>query len=478
MREYRFKLTCRTTTPLHCGAGRESELSDADLRRRADGTLVIPGTSIAGALRAMVERLVSVERECPLYVQGAMPRGQEQACLCLVCELFGNVRPVGDARASKVTIYDAALDEDARERIVDGVALNRSRRSASDARKFDYIEVEPGARLEIELRACDLNEQELSWVGAALRLLGMGEVSLGGRTARGTGRLLAETANLRARDLTNPDHLLASMVHDNDDDAAWPEELAADLSVFPGRGSQLPDRVVVDFVMQIAPEATFLVADPAQAVRTGFDRAPRGGFIGGELPATSLRGALRSGAERILRTVKPDAACDPTDNQRCRPTGEVIDDTWCCWACRLFGNEDWASRLSVAVVPEENANGERAPFDHVAIDRFTGGAREQRKFDALAVRGRRFRVQLTLDRVSTDDARWMSGLLTLTLGDLAEGRVTVGYGSARGHGFFTLDRPPRWSRCGDDLRGCIAALWEKLGLRHPGNLAGRQEARA
>jgi CRISPR/Cas system CSM-associated protein Csm3 (group 7 of RAMP superfamily) len=95
MREYRFRLTCRTTTPLHCGAGRESELSDADLRRRADGTLVIPGTSIAGALRAVVERFGGVERECLLYVQGSMRRGQEQACTCRVCQLFGNVRPVG-----------------------------------------------------------------------------------------------------------------------------------------------------------------------------------------------------------------------------------------------------------------------------------------------------------------------------------------------------------------------------------------------
>jgi CRISPR/Cas system CSM-associated protein Csm3 (group 7 of RAMP superfamily) len=477
MREYRFKLACRTTTPLHCGAGHESDLSDADLRRRADGTLVIPGTSIAGALRAIVERLVSVERECLLYVQGATDRGQEQACLCRVCELFGNVRPVGDARASKVTVYDAALDEDVQERIVDGVGLNRSRRSASDARKFDYVEVEPGARLEIELWACDLSEQELSWVGAALRWLGTGEVPLGGRTARGTGRLVGEAASLRVRDLTNPDHLLATMIHDNDDDVAWPEELAADLSAFPGQGRQLPGRVVVDFAMQIAPEATFLVADPIQAVRTGFDRAPRGGVTGAELPATSLRGALRSGAERILRTVKPDAACDPTGDRRCRPTSEVIDDTWCCWACRLFGNKDWASRLSVTVIPEDTADGEQASFDHVAIDRFTGGAREQRKFDALAVRGRRFQVRLTLDRISADDGRWMIGLLALTLGDLAEGRISVGSGAARGHGFFTLDGPPRWSRYSDDLQGCIAALWEKLELPYPCGPAKHEEAR-
>jgi CRISPR/Cas system CSM-associated protein Csm3 (group 7 of RAMP superfamily) len=478
MREYRFRLTCRTTTPFHCGAGHESELSDADLRCRADGTLVLPGTSIAGALRAVVERLAGVEQECLLYIGGTSHRDEEQACACRVCTLFGNAHPVGNAGASKISIWDAALAEDVRQRVVDGVGLDRVRRSASDARKFDYTEVEPGAHLEVEVRGCDVDNQELQWLGAALRLLGSGEVPLGGRTARGTGRLLAEKASLRSRDLANPNHLLATISHDNDGDAAWPEELTAGLDGFPGQDHRVSDRVFVEFSIQLAPEATFLIADPAEAIRTGFDHAPRGGVTQAELPAASLRGTLRSGAERILRTLKPEAACHPATDQRCRSPGAAIDDVWCCWACRLFGNEDWASRLSVEVKPEDGADGQRAPFDHVAIDRFTGGAREQRKFDALAVRGRRFHVRLTLDRMGSEDACWMIGLLALTLGDLVEGRLPVGYGSARGHGFFALDAPPRWSRYGDDLQVCIAALWEKLGLRYPGKLTGQGETTA
>lgn len=283
---------------------------------------------------------------------------------------------------------------------------------------------------------------------------------------------------MRARDLTNPEHLLAAIVHDNNDEAAWPEVLAVGLASFPGQDYQIPRRVSVDFSLRLEPEATFLVADPVEAVRLGFDRAPRGGVAGAELPATSLRGALRSGAERILRTLRPDAACHPTTAQACHPPGEVCDNTWCCWACRLFGNEHWASRLSVTVRPEEGADGQRVPFDHVAIDRFTGGAREQRKFDALAVRGRRFRVHLTLEHMDADDVRWALGLLALTLHDVAEGYLTIGYGAARGHGFFTLDGPPRWTYDGDGLQGCIAALWDKLGLQYPGTHTGEKETEA
>lgn len=476
MREYRFKLTCRTKTPFHCGAGRESELSDADLRRRADGTLILPGTSIAGALRSVVERLASVERECLLYIKKTVTSDEKHPCDCQVCKLFGNVQPVKGAKASKVTVRDAVLTDEVRERVVDGVALDRCRRSASDARKFDYTEIEPGASLVIELRASNLEPRELDWLGTALRLLGSGQIPLGGRVARGAGRLQAEARSLRSRDLTNLDHLLAAVVHDNDDDAAWPIE-----ETFPGQDCHLPNRVTANFSIQIAPGATFLVADPVEAVRTGFDRAPRGGIPKAELPASSLRGVLRSGAERILRTLKSDAACHITTEQRCKPPPkkDVTDDAWCCLACRLFGNEDWASRLSVEVrPPDEDICGHRAPFDHVAIDRFTGGAREQRKFDALAVWGRCFHVGLTLDRIKPDDAPWMIGLLALTLGDLAEGRLPVGYGSARGHGFFTLEKPPEWSQYGDNLQSCIVALWEKLGLKYPGNTVHQGETPA
>ncbi|MCL6548021.1 MAG: hypothetical protein K6T30_03830 [Alicyclobacillus sp.] len=61
------------------------------------------------------------------------------------------------------------------------------------------------------------------------------------------------------------------------------------------------------------------------------------------------------------------------------------------------------------------------------------------------------------------------GLLALTLQDLADGRIHVGHGSARGHGQLWIETPPEL----DDLKGCVKALWCAVGLVPPEGAAAR-----
>jgi CRISPR/Cas system CSM-associated protein Csm3 (group 7 of RAMP superfamily) len=113
------------------------------------------------------------------------------------------------------------------------------------------------------------------------------------------------------------------------------------------------------------------------------------------------------------------------------------------------------------------------PFDHVAIDRFTGGASDQKKFDALAAMGGVFHVELTADRVHDEEtARWIIGLLALVLRDLHDGRLWLGHGGAKGHGLMQLAKAPSWTvpadwnNPADDLPGCVAALWKLVEGEH------------
>jgi CRISPR/Cas system CSM-associated protein Csm3 (group 7 of RAMP superfamily) len=497
--EYRFVLQCRTTGPLRVGSGMMSELTDAEPRRRADGQLIIPGTSIAGALRGAVERLIfkpdSTEPKCLLYTQGTIQPNAKEPCKCAVCRLFGNVVPVDDAMASKVWVHDVCLPLDAVVRIVDGVAIDRSRRSAADARKYDYVEIRPGVTFWIDVRAehradiDPLTEKEKEWLGAALCLLATGEIPLGGHAARGAGRLECLAATIRSRDLRDPEQLLAATIRDEldatqldaeADDPVWPGREAARLDEFPGRSLAFGDRISITF--RLAPDGrhgeTYLVSDPVEALLSGYDRAPRGGPKAAELPAASLRGALRSGAERILRTIADHAKlrpsiCDPSSSScRCPidpATGRKRqDESWCCLACRVFGNVDLASRLAVSVRMED-VRSRPAPFDHLAIDRFTGGSRDRLKFDAMAALGGSFHVTLTLDRLSKDDTSWMLGLLALMLQDLHQGRITVGHGASKGHGVFRIsDWGEDWSKLiPGGLDAAVRALWKKLERAFP-----------
>ena len=473
--EHRFVIGCQTRTPLHTGSGLPGSQTDAELRRNARGKLVIPGTSIAGVLRNAVERLAGVRDHCLLYQPEFRNRrdSSPEPCGCAVCKLFGNVRPNQDARPSRVTVLDAVLDGPP-TRVVDGVAISRSRRAAQDARKFDYRQILPGCAVRIEVLAESLSQQEQQWLGAALRMLATGQVGLGGRTARGHGILEPRPADCRIfrRDLNDPDQLLACVAAENSNELAWGPAIVKALDKFPGDDLRLAQRIGAAFCMAPVAHGTFLIADPVRAAATGFDHGQRkrGGKV--EIPVSSLVGVLRSGAERIVRTLG-GRACDPlgADLKRCQPGSDkdqiVVDDSWCCPVCQIFGNQDWASRLSATVT---SLGGSRnMPFDHVAIDRFTGGAADQKKFDALAATGGMFQVQLTVDRVpDRETASWIIGLLALVLRDLHQGRLWLGHGGSRGHGLMQLagepvwNLPAEWDGVADKLQACVAALLEHL----------------
>lgn len=459
MIEHRFQLACTTATPLRLSSGDGSEFADTAVRRGVDGSFVIPGTSLAGVLRSLVERLSA--RTCCID-EGPGRRG-DAACGCAACGLMGDVR-VGSRAAlpSRVLVRDAVLTG-ANLRVSDGVAIERVRRAAADARKFDQEEIAPGATLTIAIIGRDLSADELAWVGAALRLIGAGELPLGGRVAQGFGRLAGASPTCRRRNLSTASHVLAAVVHGSDADAAWPEAVEP----FPGKDVRLPGATAIEFEAMIATDATLLVADPAEATATGFDRAPRGGAAAPELPGTSFRGVLRSQAERILRSLSENAACDPTDGNDCcvsserraRKHGQPFER---CLACHLFGNEEWAGWLQIRV--DRVDGGRPVPFDHVAIDRFTGGARDRLKFDALATRGATWRVRLEITDVPDGDRAWVRGLLALALGDIHDGRARLGHGGARGHGHLRIKGAPDF---GEPLEPCVRALWNKVGAKHP-----------
>jgi len=465
MREYRFIGDFDLVTPLRLSSGEEADLADSAVRRSGKGTLLVPGTSLAGAFRAHVERVAGASCQLATGLP-SRSEGDQPACACAVCKLFGDVRPGADreARASRLVFRDAVV-QCGEVRVVDGVAIERGRRAATERRKFDFEEVAPGARLCVEVRGAGLQVEELAWVGSAFRALGSGEMPLGGRVAQGFGRLSTRELSVRWRDTSSPEHLIAAVLKDDAADTAWPEEI----DPFPGSDDGGPSAWSVS--LRLAPPAggTFLIADPSEAVATGFDRAPRGGARSPELPASSFRGALRSAAERILRTLDAKAACDPTDGasscaarerdakKRRVPLPER------CLACRVFGNEEWGSWLRLDVRQTE-ARGQGQPFDHVAIDRFTGGAREGLKFDALSANGTSFEMRLSAPELPHADRPWVSGLLALAIQDLHDGRWQVGHGSARGHGWFVLAEPPRFP---EPLDETVKALWARVGLPYP-----------
>lgn len=186
------------------------------------------------------------------------------------------------------------------------------------------------------------------------------------------------------------------------------------------------------------------------------------------IPGSSLRGVVRSHAEKLLRSVAPadDArfACDPTQTggsgRKACFAGESNTEkingydayTRSCHACRLFGNTVLAGRARIGdlcLAPEH------APLltrrYGVAIDRVTGAV-AQGPFEIEILTDAQFMGRLTVRNFTLGQL----GLLGAALLDLGDGLVPMGYGKSRGLGRVEVQFPSVQIRT---LREPQGAIW-------------------
>jgi len=161
----------------------------------------------------------------------------------------------------------------------------------------------------------------------------------------------------------------------------------------------------------MTPEAAKSAFDPDFAVVTWERDGRRQPYI----PGSSLRGPLRHTLARRLRA-------------RGESTG-VVD--------ALFGprNCERSAKLLICdAFADAEAELKLAWMQHHAEDEFTGGAYESAKFDRVAVMAGVFRWRMVLEDATQDERLALTEVLSLA----RDGRIGIGGGQWRGHGW------PRW----------------------------------
>ena len=89
LNRYRFDITLTAESPLRISSGRASNVTDAPVMRDASNCPYVPGSSIRGALRSELERLIT----------GAQPPGLRSLRLQPVAAR-GSCHPEGDLRST------------------------------------------------------------------------------------------------------------------------------------------------------------------------------------------------------------------------------------------------------------------------------------------------------------------------------------------------------------------------------------------
>lgn len=154
------------------------------------------------------------------------------------------------------------------------------------------------------------------------------------------------------------------------------------------------------------------------------------------VPASTIKGILRSRAEYICHAVEA-LVCDDQSCGQCTP-------------CEIFGysktvgtdssndNGPPARRAKIAIQDAIIKDPKRAERQHVAIDRFTGGARDQLLYTDEVLTQGRFRILIHEFRSLRDHEQ---RLIEAVLADLHDGLIGIGARTSSGFGTVRVTKP-------------------------------------
>ena len=409
-------------TAAHFGGEGDTAVDMAVLRDPKDGVPLLPGTSLAGALRGHLADVLGGYRS------------EEHPD---VAALFGAARRDDQGSQSPLIVFDSlgTLPDGLPAEIRDGVAIDPISGTAEAHKKFDMEMLPAGTvfplRVDLIIEDAASESTLLRLISGTLAGLTEGDISLGMRRSRGLGAVTVQNWKAQRFDLTTQAGWLEWLTTDHlnpipSDLQAHESPQQAIRSTFPAMvPEEIPDkreRVRIDLTLKSAGD--LLVRSPGSdptapdAVHLHSSGRP-------VLPGTGLAGALRSQALRISRLVR-DAAGD----------GDV-------WVDRLFGasckddlnreSEDRrtsASKLRISEAFIENSTPRCQT--RIAIDRFTGGVAQGALFYEQVQAGGQLDVRLEL-RNPTDAE---TGLLLLLLKDLLVGDIPVGGAASVGRGIL------------------------------------------
>jgi CRISPR/Cas system CSM-associated protein Csm3 (group 7 of RAMP superfamily) len=440
--------TLTTLSPLHIGGDLPLKkdiypMADKKKKETVEVTTVvtdykghayIPGSAIKGNIREWMEAngydKAAIEEifGSPHYKKEGRLGGRMEFADCFAVEPFPTF--------SDIEKRPPYWNWDKGERltgITASVAIDRMTGTAADKKLFHYEYVPEGISFNVTITGQDVDKGHIEALVHALEngfsKAEKNPITLGASTANGWGRLEWKRGKISRMTKGDVDEWLKKPV-------AGYRMLESLLSYdLKPEAKPKAKQDTIEIGIKLKFDGPFLVNDKSKSKAVTGDehqadfnprRDTKGNVI---LPSESFRGAFRSQAEKIIRTVGGNA-CSP--KKPCKAILKKENVKKLCLACRLFGASGWKTALDIP--PFELAECKENEFrqDFIAVDRFTGGAKDGAKFDAMSVLDPLFSGVIRVDKTKVED--WGFGLLALTLRDLAEGDITFGFGAAKGYG--------------------------------------------
>ncbi len=417
----------QTKSPLRIGSGTDDGITDILILKDKQGNCFIPGTSLAGVLRAELEALY----------------GETAADL-----LFGYIEDKTDAgNQSLINISDIVL-KNAGVVYRDGVAIDYVTGTGIDGAKYDYEAIDRGAegtlQVEVTVRGgsvstnlqngfgykhkafADKNDVIGDMLASLADILTSG-ISVGALTAKGFGKIAAK----------QPAEVYDFNFAESKAADSWLNYLQTGKLTQPAYKADKKETVYADedFVMTVAcaMRSSLLVRDTD--VPEKYKKDEQGNKLnissvqmqsGGDfvVPGTSVKGVLRNAASKIVTAMGGYNNAAGT---------ELLN--------KLMGfanegsNTGSKSRMFVDEVYIKPNNVTELRHSRNRIDRFTGGTADGALFTDVPVWQSDksltpVNISITVKKCSSAEA----GLLLLLLKEIWLGNINIGSGKAIGRG--------------------------------------------
>lgn len=458
-----------TVSPLHIGSGEIITRPDlvhdgVNVKINAHtvdhtGWACIFGSTLKGSMRSWLDPLAPANSTLRALIEVIMGIGSEDDVDNDISR--GGVAEFHNARLSVTRTEPTPLPywNDVRQTWIEtSNSINRHTRTAADEHLVHTECVPAGVGFDLVITGFFENDRQVACLLAALEGFNdpVRPVLIGADTASGKGRMqwaagkiykmgrgaVQEWVKNSNRRMAESDMKLLG----HDQKSAIFAMAASEFAFSPLLNKVWHIPITLKF------DSHFLVNDPPsqQEINNAADpkdvpnHRPRLDEMGSALlPAKSFRGAFRSQAERILRTLKMEYACDPSEPKEtssCQKSiASLADKGRLCLGCQIFGATGWKSPVEISDFRLEPGMYQSENQEFVAVDRFTGGGKDGAKFNALSIYRPVFIGHLRIDESRLPKEGLAA--LALALRDLQEGDITFGFGAAKGYGSCTADIP-------------------------------------
>lgn len=403
-------ITCKTVviakleleSPLMIGSGQD-EFADIEVMKDKKGTPFIPATSLTGVLRHYFEENISNKND-PNF-----------ECFWGTPKKTSNAEEEKEEFQSSFICRDLHTD-DAKIRIRDGVKIDPRTQTALDEAKYDFEVIEKGAKFdlfwEVTLRKNNSKGIYDRILASLIEALENGTISIGAKTNSGFGKCKLTNLQIFDFDFSSPKDVLKWLKQDFKDGKskldAEPFQLQSDVFTIDAKFAVKNSIIIRSYSEKVD------MSDSASLSSAGE-------FV---LPGTSLKGAIRHRALKILKTL-----C-PADLLKVDIPERKIEELF-----GTAGKDDKPIKGRVRVEEKKINYIEPVLQNRIKIDRFTGGTIKTALFDSMPLWPKKDDSESVEVSIKIFDYKpWEAGLMMQVLKDLWCGDLAVGGEKSIGRG--------------------------------------------